>query len=48
MSAEEAEEYLDEALAKGVLKPPKEVTRGQEGRLTRRTGGQAVAYHPAP
>ena len=26
MSAEDAEEYLDEALAKGVLKPPKEAT----------------------
>ena len=24
VSAEEAEHYLDEALAKGVLKPPKE------------------------
>ena len=38
VSAEAAEQYLDEALAKGVLRPPKEAQgRGQEGRLTRRT-----------
>jgi hypothetical protein len=27
VSAEEAERYLDEALAKGVLKPPKEAKK---------------------
>ena len=59
VSAEEAEQYLDEALAKGVLSPPKEASerprrgperRGAAGRGARALAGaqDAVPYSPAP